>query len=103
MAGSAFGAESPSGLEKQVSSKYSSIRLQNYLALNIYLGGAKVSVLNYVKKQNYELLAHFKKKEDKEGKGGEKMTDKEKRKDALKKARSRMEKKDKKKIDLIPL
>lgn len=44
-----------------------------------------------------ELLAHFKKKkEDKEGKGEDKMTDKEKRKDALKKARSRMEKKDKK-------
>ena len=38
-----------------------------------------------------ELLAHFKKKkEDKEGKGEEKMTDKEKRKDALKKARSRI-------------
>ena len=44
-----------------------------------------------------ELLAHFKKKkEEKDGKGEEKMTDKEKRKDALKKARSRMEKKDKK-------
>ena len=44
-----------------------------------------------------ELLAHFKKKkEEKEGKGEEKMTYKEKLKDAFKKARSRMEKKDKK-------
>ena len=47
-----------------------------------------------------ELLAHFKKKKKRKRVRVKKTTDKEKRKDALKKARSRMEKKDKK-IDLI--
>ena len=48
------------------------------------------------KKMPPELLAHFKKKqEEKEGDGAPK-TDKEKRKDALNKAKSRLEEKRKK-------
>ena len=51
MAGSAFGAESPSGLEKQVGSKYSSDS-PSKLSRSKYLseGGRQNSVLNYVKK-----------------------------------------------------
>ena len=68
------------------------------LKIFIWWRGTKFRFLIMSKnKMPPELLAHFKKKkEEKEGKGEEKMTDKEKRKDALKKARSRMEKKDKK-------
>ena len=50
------------------------------------------------KKMPPELLAHFKKKnEDKEGSDESKKSDKEKRKDALSKARARLEKKREKK------
>lgn len=50
-----------------------------------------------------ELLAHFKKKQEgKEGSDKEsKMSDKEKRKDALSKARKRMEEKKKERLNLF--